>query len=124
MDATLGITGDTIDTFEIITLSPGLSIGLSGGVTATTFNSLPGLFDQGGCGALTDNSVWDGTHGVINTTTNSVSSCTNPANIAKHIEFDYAPGTTSFGIGFGNFQSLSFTQIPITNHELFVKWRG
>ena len=54
MDATLGITGDTIDDLNPIS---GLSISLSGGTAATTFNSLPGLFDQW-LRRLTDNSVW------------------------------------------------------------------
>jgi hypothetical protein len=120
MDATLGVTGYTIDNFESTSLISGLSIGLSGGVASTTFNSLPGLFDESACGALSANTAWDGTHVVLNTTTNVLNNCSTPSNISMDIEFDYAPGTTSFGVGFGNFQSLSFTQIPITNHELFV----
>jgi hypothetical protein len=34
--------------------------------------------------------------------------------------FNYAPGTTSFGIGLTNFQSVNSPQFPVTNHELFV----
>jgi hypothetical protein len=120
MNATLGVTGFTVGTFESTALISGLTITLSGGVPLTTFSSLPALFDQTVCGSLSDNSTWDGTHGVINTTTNSLSNCNSPANIADLTTFNYGPGATSFGIGFGNFQSLAFTQIPITNHELFV----
>jgi hypothetical protein len=121
MDATLGVTGFTEDTFETTTLISGLTIALTGGVTPTTFSgTLPTLFDQSVCPGLTDNSVWDGTHGVINTTTNTMSNCTGPANIATLATFNYAPGATSFGIGMGNFQSLSSPSFPITNHELFV----
>jgi hypothetical protein len=100
MDAALGVTGFTEDAFETTTLISGLTIALTGGVTPTTFSgTLPTLFDQSACPGLTDNSVWDGTHGVINTTTNSMSNCTGPANIATLATFNYAPGATSFGIG-------------------------
>ena len=121
MDATLGLTGDTIDDFETTTLIPNLSYTLSGnGVSTTTFTSLPGLFAQGGCPGLTDNVAWDGSDAVINTPTNSMSSCTSPINIAQTITFNYAGGTSLFGIGFSNFQSTSSPSYPITNHELFV----
>ena len=51
MDAALGITGYTIDTFEQTPLISGLTITLTGGVTATTWTSLPNLFDTGVCGS-------------------------------------------------------------------------
>ena len=122
MDATLGTTGYTIDNFETTTLIPGLTITLSGGVPLTTFTSLPALLDQGACPGLTDNTAWDGTHVVANITTNTFSNCTGPANIASSMALNYVPGTTSLGVGFGNFQSVSTppSQFPITNHELFV----
>ena len=56
---------------------------------------------------------------MINTPTNSLSSCTTPANIANVITFNYAPGTMSFGLGMGKFRSLG-GPIAVTNHELFV----
>jgi hypothetical protein len=49
-----------------------------------------------------------------------LTSCTGPSNVTKTITFDYAPGTTTFGIGLSNFQSLDSPAFPITNHELFV----
>jgi len=122
MDATLGLTGYTIDGFESTTLISGLTISLSGGVPSTTLTSLPNLFNENTCGNLTQNAAWDGTDTVINIPTNSMSNCSSPANIANVITFNYAPGTTSFGLGMGNFQSLDTppNQFPITNHELFV----
>jgi hypothetical protein len=122
MDTTLGLTGYTIDGFESTTLIPGLTISLSGGVPSTTWASLPNLFNENTCGNLTQNAAWDGTDTVINIPTNSMSNCSSPANIANVITFNYAPGTTSFGLGMGNFQSLDTppNQFPITNHELFV----
>jgi hypothetical protein len=120
MDSTLGVTGYTIGNFETLPLIPGVTIVLSGGgVPLTTFTSLPNLFDQAVCGSLSDNSAWDGTHAVINSTTNTISNCNTPANISNTIVVNYGPGASSLGLGFGNFQSLS-GPIPITNHELFV----
>lgn len=120
MDATLGTTGFTIDSFETTPLIPGLTITLSGGVPLTTLTSLPGLFNQSSCGSLSANSQWDGTDALLNIPSNALSSCSTPANIANQIALNYGPGATSFGVGFGNFQSLSFPSIPVTNHELFV----
>jgi len=120
MDATLGVTGFTVDTFENATLIPGLTYTLGGGVPTTTYSTLPALFSESACGSLTADSVWDGTDGVTNTTGNAPSNCSTPTNIANTITFNYASGASSFGIGFGNFQSPNSPQFPITNHELFV----
>jgi hypothetical protein len=121
MDAALGITGYTIDTFEQTALLSGLSISLTGGVPATTWTSLPNLFDTGVCGSLSVG-AWDGTHAATNSITNSLNSCTTPTGLAALATFNYAPGTTSFGISLSNFQSVNppSPQFPVTNHELFV----
>jgi hypothetical protein len=122
MDATLGTTGHVIDDFETATLIQGLTIQLSGGVADTTFTSLPGLFNQTDCGTLTENQAWDGNNTATNATGNLPNSCTIPNNVATNITFNYALGTTSFGIGLSNFQSINpaSPSFPITNHELFV----
>jgi hypothetical protein len=122
MNTTLGITGYTFEDFETTPLLPGLTIVLTGGVPTTTFSTLPNLLDQTVCGSLTDNSAWDGTHVVANLTTNSFAgNCNGPPNISTNMTVNYAPGTTSLGVGFGNFQSTNPAgAIPITNHELFV----
>ncbi len=121
MYSTLGITGDTIDTFETTTLIPGLSITLSGGVTTTTLTALPNIYDQTVCGSL-GIGAWDGTGAAVNSPTNQLNSCTSPTGLAALTTFNYAPGTTFFGIALSNFQSLSppSPAFPITNHELFV----
>ena len=120
MDVTLGITGDVIDTFESTTLISGLTISLSGGVTSTTWSTLPALYSDP-CSGL-GIGAWDGTHAVTNTTTNQIDNCSTPSNIASTITFHYAPGTTQFGISLSNFQSTNpaSPSFPITNHELFV----
>ena len=121
MDTALGLTGDTIDTFESTALISGLQINMSGfGVPSTTLTSLPALFNENACGTLTQNAAWDGTDTVINIPTNTASNCSLPANIAKQITFEYAAGTTTFGVGMGNFQSPNSPLFPITTHELFV----
>jgi hypothetical protein len=121
MDAALGISGYTIDTFENTTLLPGLTIALTGGVTATTWTVLPNLFDQGVCGSLTV-VAWDGTHAATNSIDNLLNNCNNPTGLAGLTTFNYTPGTTSFGISLSNFQSINppSPQFPVTNHELFV----
>ena len=119
MYSTLGIAGDTIDNFETQTLIPGLTITLSGGVTTTTWTSLPNLLNQTVCGSLSIG-AWDGTDFVSNAINNQLNSCTSPTNLATLTTFNYAPGTTLFGIALSNFQSLNSPSFPITNHELFV----
>jgi hypothetical protein len=119
MDAALGITGFTIDDFSSTTLTPGLTIALSGGVTATTWTTLPNLFNQNVCGTLSTAS-WAGMYAATNSVTNQLDSCTSPSGLAQLTTFNYAPGTTFFGIGLANFQSLDSPENPITNHELFV----
>src|ERR1700677_2994709 len=69
MDAALGITGFTIDDFSSTTLTPGLTIALSGGVTATTWTTLPNLFNQNVCGTLSTAS-WAGMYAATNSVTN------------------------------------------------------
>ena len=123
MDAALGITGHAIDDFESTTLILGLTITLTGGVPATTWTTLPTLFDQSVCGSLSNSVAWDGTHTATNGVTNQLNNCTNPSGLADLTTFNYAPSTSSFGIGLSNFQSTNPPSPPgfsITNHELFV----
>jgi len=118
MYSTLGINGGyMVDDFEDSTLLPGLSINLSGGVPATTWaSSIPNLSNGFDCGIPT----WDGQHGVTNSVNNMLNSCQVPSGLANLTTFTYAPGTTSFGIGLINFQSLSSTLYPLSDHELIV----
>jgi hypothetical protein len=119
MDSTLGITGYTIDSFQSTTLIPGLAVSLSGGVTTTTWTSLPNLLNDNFCGGL-GSPAWAGSNVMTNQIANSFNNCSVPAGLATLTTFNYSPGTTSFGIGLGNFQSLNSPLYPITNHELFV----
>ncbi len=121
MDGTLGISTYSTDNFSSAALLPGLTITLTGGVAATTWTSLPAIFDQGVCGTLSVAS-WAGPNAATNSITNQLNSCTSPTGLASLTTFDYAGGTTSFGIGLANFQSVNpaSPSFPITNHELFV----
>ena len=121
MDATFSTTGRPTDNFEQTTLLPGLTIALSGGVTATTETSLPALFNGDTFSSFTQNQAWDGVDAATNAIGNIPNSTTTPSNIANLITFNYAPGTLSFGIGLSNFQSTNTPGgFAVTQHELFV----
>jgi hypothetical protein len=122
MDAALGITGLTIDTFESTPLIPGLSITLSGGVTTTIYTTLPALFNENTCAPFEQNQAWDGSNSATNAVGNGPNSCTTPNNIAKLATFSYAPGASFLGFGISNAQSANPPSpfAPVTNHELFV----
>lgn len=130
MDATLGITGYTIEGFENTTLIPGLSItfsftGIPGNIPPVTLTSLPNLFDpthfppvDGDSGF--SNNTWDGTYALTN---GGDGNNTMSYNFASVTTFSFAPGTTSMGVGLANFQSAASSPtnpFPITDHELFV----
>lgn len=119
MNTTLGISGDTIDDFETTTLTAGLTITMSGGVTTTTLSSLPALLNANAYSpSVGDN--WDGPSVLINNPYNQLTSVTNPSNIASLITFNYAAGTTQFGVGLSNFQSPDSPVYPITDHDLYI----
>jgi hypothetical protein len=106
MDATLGISGYQIVTFEAASLPAGLSLTLTGAAGfPQSWTTLPSLFDvtlaPGGFPSA--NNQWDAVH----TATNN-DQIANPldGHFATLSTFDYLPGTTSFGIGLSNFQSL------------------
>jgi hypothetical protein len=121
MDATFSTTGRPTDNFEQTTLLSGLTITLSGGVTATTETSLPALFNGDTFSSFTQNQAWDGVDAATNAIGNIPNSTTTPSNIANLITFNYAPGTLSFGIGLSNFQSTNTPGgFAVTQHELFV----
>jgi len=122
MDSNLGISGYLIDSFESTTLLPGLSITLSGGVPTTTETNLPALFNGDTFSAFTTNQAWDGVNSVTNAIGNAPNSAFSPNNIANLTTFNYAPGTTAFGLGLSNFQSINPASpfFPITQHDLIV----
>jgi hypothetical protein len=111
MDATLGISGFTIENFEDTTLVAGLSYQLDGGLAQT---SLPATHDVAG---VTFNTNWDGNRVLLGTTTNLVG-----GTVGNHVQFNVAGGTKSFGIGLSSFQSTSppSPDVPINNHLLYV----
>jgi len=120
MNTTLGISGYQIDSFESTTLLPGLTISMSGDAVTTpiTWASLPNLYNVNSLG-VTENNEWEGTNAVANNPLNQITSASS-TDFSKIITFNYASGTTSFGIGLSNFQSTDSPSFPITNHDLFV----
>jgi hypothetical protein len=122
MNTSLGVARNTIDDFSSTALIPGLSISFSGNVTPTTMTSLTNVYMQSNaCGTIANDISWSGGYAATNTIANHLPNCDSPPpDTATLTTFHYAPGTTSFGIGLGNFQSLGSPQFPITNHDLYV----
>jgi hypothetical protein len=125
MDATLGITGYTIEGFESKTLTSGLSITFSGNIPTVTLTSLPNLFDPtsfppaDGVSGFGFN-TWDGRYALTN---GGNGNNTFGDTFASLTTFSFAAGTSSMGVGLANFQSLassSTNPYPQTDHELFV----
>ena len=114
MNATLGITGFQINSFETLPLSFGVTYTLDAGAPQS---SLPALFDTT-LSPLTANNQWDGTDVASNAPSNGIKDGT----YATLITFNIAGGTGAFGLGLSNFQSLSTPsgQFPISDHDLIV----
>ena len=104
MDANLGITGLTIESFEDTTLVSGLTIqhtNPNGGPTGT----LNAVYNDGS-GFFNTNS-WDGPGALVNTFNNVVwfPSPGSVSDLASRVTFHLAAPVTTFGVGLGNFQA-------------------
>lgn len=110
MDATLGITGYLIESFESAALLPGLTISLDG---SSPLTSLPNVHIVNPV-HLTADSQWDGSAAATNGLNNQVGSHSDL------ITFAYAAGAGSFGVGLGSFQSQNSPLYAITNHSLLI----
>jgi hypothetical protein len=120
MNTTLGITGNQFDSFESISLLPGLTISMSGDSVPSpvTLTSLANVYNVNSLPQTTNNN-WDGSGALVNNPLNQVTSA-GATDFSKLITFNYSPGTTSFGVGLSNFQSPNSPSFPITDHDLFV----
>lgn len=117
MDASLGITGYSIERFDSTLLLPGLFYELGAPSPLGPTNVLPALIttavDPGAA-----NNYWDDTYLLINNNTNAY-----PDSGVRTLSTTFYPpaGTTSFGVGISNAQSASLpNQFPIADHELFI----
>ena len=114
MDTLLGITGYTIENFEDVVLVPGLSISYTN-PNFGPVNVLPTVYNEAAVGNYINN-LWDGSHALVNTPQNQ--EWNQPGiglgSLVDRITFHLDGGATSFGIGFGNFQS------DLVDHELLV----
>lgn len=117
MDAALGITGYTVESFTDTSLAPGLMYQLSSpsayGPAAVTLATMQSTVDPGGF-----NNHWDDNYILVNTFNN-----TFPDNGFRALTttFYFPAGTTSVGIGISNAQSASLpNQYPVADHRLFI----
>ena len=113
MDANLGITGLTIESFEDVNLAPGLTVEHSnpnGGPTGT----LNAIYTDGS--GLFNNNSWDGPGALVNTFNNIVwfPAPGSLSDLASRVTFHLAAPVATFGVGLGNFQS------ELVDHAVFV----
>ena len=124
------------ESFEQLTLAPGLSITLNGNAftTSQTYGGLPQLYDPAQPSPFAGpqlNNPWDGTKMV----TNYGYDASRPAGFnwnnawaptlssaAQRITFNFAGGASQIGIGLSNFQSENpaSPDTSWTNHRLYV----
>ena len=112
MDALLGISGYTIESFEDTMLVSELSISYTN-PTTQPISVLPNLYNEANTGRYTNN-LWDGDRALVNTPQNQEWEGIGLHFLTDRITFHIEGGATSFGIGLGNFQT------NITYHELLV----
>lgn len=97
-DAAIGVTGFVIESFEDLTLAPGLRIGL---VSSPLSSTLPAAFNPAtddSAGNVFLGGVWDGSNVLLNQAANDVPACGYNCGGWGGILIEIAAGTT--GIGF------------------------
>jgi hypothetical protein len=124
------------ESFENLTLAPGLSITLDGNAfpAPQTYSSLPQLYDPAQPSPVDGpqlNNTWAGTRMVTNFGYDSARpSAANWLNAwapaissaAQRITFNFSGGVTQLGIGLSNFQSVNppSPDASWTNHRLYI----
>jgi hypothetical protein len=126
-DATLGISGYTIETFESATLNAGVQIGWNtpAGNTAAS-STLPNVFDpatDAGFGGAFATGAWDGTHGIINTRDNLSHVYTDVANWGN-LTINFTTPVTSVGFSMEQMEIDATVFINGTNMGSFTALTG
>jgi len=115
MDAALGIAGFDIEDFEDVNLLPTLTVQTTNPNSGPT-GTLPKIYLDGSGSFF--NNTWDGSHALVNTSTNDIwhgGPGENLLNlIAERVTFDLTDAARSFGVGLGNFQA------ELVDHALLV----
>jgi hypothetical protein len=96
-DAAIGVTGFVIESFENLTLAPGLRIGL---VSSPLSSTLPATFNPAtddSAGNVFVGGVWDGSNVLLNQAANDVPACGYNCGGWGDILIEIAAGTTSVG---------------------------
>lgn len=126
-DATLGITGYTIETFESLTLNAGVQIGWNTPAANTPASSiLPNVFDPAqdtAFGGAFATGAWDGTHGVLNTWDNQSHTYTAVANWGNLI-INFSAPVTSVGFSMEQMDLDATVFINGTNMGSFTALTG
>jgi hypothetical protein len=128
------IAGMTIEDFEDVTLIPGLTIRMGGGITTPTMwtGTLPHTWNPAtasNCctlGGPFPANTWDGSLALTNGGHGTGSTGLSPHNgnfwdfsFADSVCFSFSNPQSLFGVGLSNFQSIG-GPTGVTNHELIV----
>lgn len=128
------ITGMTVENFEDVTLIPGLTIRMGGGITTPALwtGTMPRVWNPAtasSCctlGGPFPANTWDGSYALCNGGYGTGSTGLSPRNgnfwdfaFADSVCFLFSPTVTEFGVGLSNIQSLG-GPTGVTNHELIV----
>lgn len=128
------VAGMTIENFEDVTLIPGLTIRMGGGIATPAMwtGTLPRVWNPAtasSCctlGGPFPANTWDGSYAICNGGYGTGSTGVSPHNgnfwdfsFADSVCFLLEPAVTEFGVGLSNIQSLG-GPTGVTNHELIV----
>lgn len=106
MDTALSITGFTIEDFEDVNLAAGLMVELEDRDFGPT-TTLPGLVNPATAGTGFPDSVWDGSHVLLNHVDNLWPPVFGADPASKTILLHLPAGTKQFGMGLSHFQTAN-----------------
>ena len=115
MDAALGLAGFTVEDFEDVNLSPGLSISLQNRDVGP-FTTLPGVFNP-----ATDpdaglaNSAWDGDSVLLNHVANDWPQVFGSDKASQEVVFHLTGGIKQVGLGLSHFQTVNGAHTLLVN---------
>ncbi len=126
-DATLGVSGYTIENFEDTALASGLqirftspSLGGYGPTSTLPFTFDPTTDDCGACGAaFTSTLLWDGSKGLVNRPFVPITTYANDGGWGD-VDFLFAAGAKSVGFSFGQGESGILISVDLGSGFVFL----